>query len=121
VAILIDAQSVSINPGTREFEHAIDAPGVLEVRLARMTTLTPTLWAEGVSLAVRLDYSLDAGQTWSSLAAFTSEGGIAPGRFGGEAEYTFLRCLLPDAANRARLNVAVAGGRLDTLLTVIRE
>lgn len=121
MAILINAQPLSINPGTREFEHAIDAPGVLEVRLARKTTATPTLWDDGVSLGMRLDVSLDGGQTWRGLVSITSEGGIAPGRLGGEAEYTFIRCPFPDAANRARLRVTVTGGTLVSLLTLIRE
>jgi hypothetical protein len=125
VAILIDAQPLSINPGTHEVEHAIDAPGTLVVRLARKTTVTPTLWADGVSLAVRLDVSSDAGQTWRGLAGFTAIGGIWIGRneetgVDGEIPETRLLCPFPDDANRARLSVTVAGGTFNSLLTVER-
>lgn len=119
--VLVDAQPISINPGTREFEHAIDNPGILVVRLARQTTATPTLWPASVEIAVRVDTSSDGGATWRGLAGFTAVGGIVPNRGGeGEAAETVMQCPFPSAANRVRLRITVAGGRFDSLLTVER-
>lgn len=119
MALLIDHQPISVNPGTRQFEAAVDAPGRIVVRLARQTTAEPALWADGVEVSLNVEVSDDNGSTWRNLVAFTAHGGIYVGR-DGEAAESFVDCPFPAVTNRTRLTATVSGGTLVTRLTVER-
>jgi hypothetical protein len=118
--VLIDHQPISVNPGTRSFEAAVDQPGSLVVRLARKTTATPTLWADGVSVSLVVEWSTDAGASWRDLGGFNADGGIAFLISGGEAPETVMQCPFPDATNRIRATATVSGARLESVLTIER-
>lgn len=119
MAVLVDAQPISIAPGSREFVAVHDGGGgVLVIRLARQTTATPTLWPAGVSISGRISVSFTGGTTWRPYTGFTAVGGIVPAREGGDLAETSVRTPVPPGANRVRLELTVAGGTLNSLLTV---
>lgn len=119
-SLLIDHQPVSVNPGTRQFQAAVDAPGTLVVRLARQTTATPTLWDAAVEVAFNVEWSEDGGATWRDLGGFTASGGIATHPASGELVETVMVCPFPPTTDRVRATATVSGGRLDTVLTIER-
>lgn len=119
-SILIDHQPISVSPGTRTFETSVDQPGSLVVRLARKTTATPTLWADGVIIALDVEWSEDGGATWRDLGGFAAEGGIVPAKEGGEAVESSMDCPFPPSTDRVRATATVTGGRLDSILTIER-
>ncbi len=118
MAVLIDHQAISFPAGTRTAERAVSGGQRIACRIARQTTATPTFWAAGVSLSVDIEVSYDAGATWRDACGFTAEGGITPGKGGGEAPESAVTCDLPEGVNRARVTVIVTGGTLVSQLTV---
>lgn len=92
-------------------------PGVINTitfAVARCTTADPTLWPnQSTTIGVDIEVSADGGTTWTSIGGGTAEGGIAPGRFGGEAVETSFVAQFPGAQNLdARMTLTVAGGPL---------
>lgn len=101
--------------GSRNIERNI--PGQIEsvtFSLLRCTTPDLTIWPnQTTTLEVILELSEDGGVTWNENGRFTAEGGIAPGRHGGEAATTSAAWQLPGPQTvRGRLTFIVAGGPL---------
>lgn len=119
-SILIDHQPISVNPGSRTFETNVDQPGSLVLRLARKTTATPTLWADGVGVSISVEWSEDGGATWRDLGGFAAEGGIVPAKEGGEAAESYMECPFPDTTNRVRATATISGAQLVSVLTIER-
>lgn len=118
MAVLIDHQPISFAPSTRTAEAAVAGGQSILVRLARKTTATPTLWADGVSISVQIEVSSDNGVTWRPVCGMTSDGGIVPGKGGGEATESRIECAFQESVNRARVTVVITGGTFVSLLTV---
>ena len=118
MAVLIDHQSISVNPGTRVFERAT-SPGTVLVRLARQTTARLGLWVAGVHVEIWSEWSADGGTTWRDLCGAGADGGIVvDGRTGLEIPETRFQCEFPPAANRVRLTATVSGARLTSEITL---
>jgi hypothetical protein len=121
VALLIDHQSINVPVGSRDFGPVTIPDGLAQVtlRLARMTTATPTLWAAGVSVDLKSWCSLDGGATWLQWLGFGSSGGIHVKRDSTEALESTVTSMLPTGANRRmKLTATVTGGTLVSQLTV---
>jgi hypothetical protein len=116
--VLIDHQPISFPPGTRQAEAAVAGGQAIMIRLARKTTATPTLWADGVTLQVDVEVSSDAGASWRHACGGGFVGGILPGRGEAEASESRLTCTFQEDVNRTRVTVTIAGGQLNSLLTV---
>lgn len=88
--------------------------------VARCTTADPTIWPnQSTTLEAILEVSEDGGATWNPHGSFTAEGGIAPGRFGGEAAESSGVFPFPGLASvDARLTLTVAGGPLRSFGTL---
>lgn len=84
----------------------------LTFAIARSTTADPTIWPnQSTTVAVNLEASFDGGVTWQTVVGGTAEGGIAPGRHGGEAtESSWVAGFPGTDPSQARLTVTVAGG-----------
>src|SRR5262245_24525695 len=120
MAILVDHQPVNLATGTHTFgPFTVVGGGLVNVRLARCTTATPSFWpnvATGVALSV--ENSPDSGATWLGMAGFTSNGGILIGRGGAEVPETTMRCPLPPSATRLRAIIVVTSGPLVSQVTL---
>ena len=121
MAMLIDHFPISVAPGSRSLDAAIDSPGTIIVRLARQTTATPTLWSAAVLVSFQVEWSEDDGITYRDLCGFASYGGIAHNpKDGTEAVETTQRCPFPDPTNHVRVTVSVSGGTLVSEVTIER-
>jgi len=121
MALIIDHQAISINAGSRNFGPVTipDALTVVTLRLARMTTASPTLWAAGISVKLDSWCSLDGGATWLQWLGFGASGGIFVKGDGTEAaESSVTSELPPGSARQMKLTATVTGGRLVSQLTV---
>lgn len=99
----------------------------LTFALARCTTPDQTIWQHPIdkddpivtTIAVNVEASYDGGVTWQSIGGCTSQGGIAPGRFGGELAETSLVMQFPGPQSvQARMTLTVAGGPLRSVGTL---
>ena len=132
MAILIDHDHFTMQPGTRNWGPVtipdgmthIDPDGLevqasVTLRLARMTTATPTLWGAGVAIKLDSWCSLDGGVTWLQWLGFGATGGIYTKGNGTEAaESSVTSELPPGTARQMKLTATVTGGRLVSQLTV---
>jgi len=121
MALIIDHQAISINAGSRNFGPVTipDALTVVTLRLARMTTASPTLWAAGISVKLDSWCSLDGGATWLQWLGFGASGGIFVKGDGTEAAESSVTSSLPaGTARQMKMTVVVAGGTLVSQLTV---
>jgi hypothetical protein len=121
MALLFDHQAISINAGTRNFGPVTIPDGLTRItlRLARMTTATPTLWSAGVDVKLDSWCSIDGGATWLQWLGFGSTGGIYVKGNGTEATESSATANLPEGTSRLmRLTATVTGGRFVSQLTV---
>lgn len=119
--VLINQLPINLASGSQAFGPLAITQNIVTavVRLARATTLTPTLWADPTTtISLELDASLDGGASFQQICALTSAGGIFS-LAGVEAPETFLTCSVPRAPDRQiRGRITVTNGPLATLLTV---
>jgi len=121
MAVLIDHFPISVPPGTRSLEAAVDQPGHLILRLARKTTASPSLWDDAVLVAFNAEWSADGGATWRDLGGFETLGGIAYNpKTGEEATETVMECPFPEETDRVRVTATVSGGTLASQVTIER-
>lgn len=84
--------------------------------VARSTSATPSLWPDaGVTLAMDVEISMDAGASWRPLASFSARGGVQTDKAGAEAAECGLSLVLPPGPGRRLRGAAtIAGGVLRT-------
>lgn len=119
--VLIDHAPIEIGEGETIFGPANMPNGLHRtmVRFSRQTTATPQFWPEGITLTIMVQNSLDGGTTWLDVCGFTAEGGILPGKSGGEA--TESRCegnFHVGTGRRGRVVANVSGGTLVSEVTL---
>jgi hypothetical protein len=121
MAFAIDHQAISVAAGTRDFGPVTISNGLTQVtlRLARMTTATPTFWAAGVTVKLDSWCSLDGGATWIQWLGFAAEGGIYVRHDSTEATESTVTSPLPAGTSRQmKFTATVAGGALVSQITV---
>lgn len=116
--LIIDHQPISLQSGSRSAEAAVTAGTVFVIHLARKTTATPTLWADGVNVELHVNWSADGGTTWRDLVGAGMIGGIILDKLGNERAEDLTKVPIPETCNRVRVSVTITGGRFDSILTV---
>jgi hypothetical protein len=106
--------------GTRSFGPVAipDAVHSLVFRVARCTSATPTIWPNEATV-LACDIEIFNNGEWRGWAGMRSEGGIASGRFGGEAAETTIGGVLPEGTGRQlRGTVTITSGPLRSTMVI---
>lgn len=121
--IFLDHQPITIANGVQT-HGPFDIPNgstEVELRIARCTTATPTLWpSAGTTLSAQIECSFDGGANYEPQSSFgASPGGIMPFR-GGELADNFLvlNGLRLAPSRKIRGKTTVVNGPVVTQLTV---
>lgn len=110
--------------GTIPFGPIVLPQGIngCELRIARCTTATPTLWPNALQrVTIALDCSYDGGATYQiGQFGFSQVGGIFMNKAGGEVseDVVRFRCT-PQIATHVRGLVTIAGGPIRTAVTFL--
>jgi hypothetical protein len=90
------------------------------IRIARNTTATPTLWPNtSTKLTGAIAFSFDQGATFTPVAGWSAEGGIALNKQGNEIAETVIQFSIARAPQRqVQVDLTVENGPLNTVVTI---